>query len=559
VKRTLFQSNQQFDLIVIGGGIHGAFVAWDAALRGLSVALLEQRDFGGATSANSLKTIHGGLRYLQDGNLQLVKAMIRERAHWMRMAPHLVVTQPFVIPTYNRLKHHKMTLRTALKVNDLLTTPQNRNLKNPLPPGRILSANELAKIRDWVEPGATGGALWHDAQIFDTERLLISVILSAAEAGAEVANYIKVKELLHDSTTICGVVAEDRLTGVTSILKGRVVVNCSGAWADSLLAQTHNIDFLPTFPISVAINIVTRRLHNDFALGFTSKLISRSVGARLKENSRLLFVVPWQNHSLIGTWHLPFEGAPGNYSLSPSLLRDFVDEVNRADPSARLKLRDICHVHIGYLPTSTQIQDGRQIRLQRNSQIHDHSQSDRIENLITVTGVKYTMARRAAEDALNLVNKKLGHTVSCSTAQQKITGGKMENFEKYMEVALARRPEQISVESMEHLVRSYGTNSCQLLAYGKEELSWINPLGPTSPVLNAEVIHAIRNEMACTLSDVVRRRLPLGATGVPAPLNLNACAQLMAVELGWDQKRIECEISRVRSEYPMSIIIDSLN
>jgi glycerol-3-phosphate dehydrogenase len=559
VKRTLFKSNQQFDLIVIGGGIHGAFVAWDAALRGLSVALLEQQDFGGATSANSLKTIHGGLRYLQDGNLQLVKLMIHERAHWMRMAPHLVSIKPFVIPTYNRLRRHKLTLRTALKVNDLITNHQNRNLKNLLPPGRILSAHELAEIRDWVEPEATGGALWYDAQIYDTERLLISVILSAVEAGAEVANYTEVKSVLHDGAAIYGVEAKDSLTGATSILKGRVVVNCSGAWADSLLAQTQGIDFRPTFPISIAINIVTRRLHKDFALGYTSKLIPRSIDARSEENSRLLFIVPWQNHSLIGTWHIPVQGAPGEYSLSPSLLQHLVEEVNKADPSAKLNIRDICHVHIGYLPMNTQKREGKQVSLQRNTQIHDHSQSDGIENLITVTGVKYTMARKAAEEAVDLVNNKLGRTVSCSTAQQTITGGKMDNFEKYMERTLAGRSEQISAESMNHLVRSYGTNIPKILAYTNEDSSWIDPLSFQSPVLKAEVIHAIRTEMACTLSDVVRRRLPVGAAGMPDPVNLKACAQVMAVELGWDQKRIECEIDKVRSGYPMSMIIDSLN
>ena len=188
MKRDLAKlSSRQFDILVIGGGIHGALAAWDATLRGLSVALIERGDFGSATSQNSLKTIHGGLRYLQDGNLSRIRTMARERTTWMRIAPHLVHPLDCLMPTRNKLSRSRLVMGTALALNDLLSFDRNRSMDHQkhLKGGSIVSKQKLSHLLPGYDTnGSTGAAVWHDAQIYNSERLLLEFILSSVEEGA---------------------------------------------------------------------------------------------------------------------------------------------------------------------------------------------------------------------------------------------------------------------------------------------------------------------------------------------------------------------------------------
>ena len=195
MKRNLERlANQKFDVLVVGGGIHGAVAAWDAALRGLSIALIERGDFGSATSQNSLKIVHGGLRYLQDGNLSRIRTMARERTTWMRIAPHLVHPLACLTPTRHKLSRSRLVLGAGLVANDTLSFDRNR-IADPekyLPNGRLISQSELSNILpDYDVSNSTGAAVWHDAHIYNTERLLLELILSAVDVGAEVANYVE--------------------------------------------------------------------------------------------------------------------------------------------------------------------------------------------------------------------------------------------------------------------------------------------------------------------------------------------------------------------------------
>lgn len=405
---------QSYDLLVVGGGIYGVCVAWDAAQRGLRVALVERGEFGGATSANSLKTLHGGLRYLQEANLPRMRLMIRERRAWLRLAPDLTRPLPFLLPTGKRGSRHKLLLRVALVINDLVSWDRNQGIppEQHLPHSRILSRSELlARLPGLPGPDVNGGALWYDAQVVDTEKLLNAMLQAAIFRGAQVANQTAVTRFLQHGQRLHGVVVTDQRDGQSYKIQASLVVNCAGAWSDGLLALVNGRSPAPTFHLSTAINLVTRQIVPDVAVGLPSYW---------QGQSRILFMVPWQDSSLIGTWHAPHIGTTPDYQISETTINDCLAEINAAYPPAQLTRADVRQVHAGYLPMHPD--SGHPVRLVRESVIHDHAQTDQIDGLISVIGVKYTTARHTAERAVDLALRKLGRTaVSCQTAHTPIT------------------------------------------------------------------------------------------------------------------------------------------
>src|SRR5688572_20459429 len=307
MKRNLERlANQAFDVLVIGGGIHGAVAAWDAVLRGLSVALIDRGDFGSATSQNSLKTIHGGLRYLQDGNLSRIRTMARERTTWMKIAPHLIHPLTCLTPTRQKLSRSRLVLGIALTANDLLSFDRNylADSEKNLPNGKIISQRELAQLLPGYDVStSTGAAVWHDAQIFNSERLLLEFILSAVNEDAEVANYVEAIGFSQQGNRITGLQAKDVQSGQVFEIQSKVVVNCAGAWIDNLLGKA---SLRSEYATSVAMNIVLDQVWSGVGAG----LPSRPVDGGLPQ---ILFFVPWRNKTMIGTWHIPWNAAPDRF------------------------------------------------------------------------------------------------------------------------------------------------------------------------------------------------------------------------------------------------------
>src|SRR5215216_974667 len=217
MKRNLERlTDQKYDILIVGGGIHGAITAWDAALRGVSVGLIERGDFGSGTSQNSLKIIHGGLRYLQDGNLSRTRTMARERTTWMKIAPHLIHPLACVMPTTQQMTRSRIMMSFVLRANDILSFDRNQ-LADPekdIPAGMVVSQRELSRILPGYDVStSTGAAVWYDAQIYNPERLLLEFILSAVQVGAEAANYVEAINFLRHDDRIVGVQAKDLRTG----------------------------------------------------------------------------------------------------------------------------------------------------------------------------------------------------------------------------------------------------------------------------------------------------------------------------------------------------------
>ena len=545
-------ANGGFDLLVVGGGIHGACIAWDATLRGLSVALIERGDFGQETSANSLKTVHGGLRYLQDADLNLVRMMIQERTSYLNIAPHLVHPLPCLTPTYSRLMKSRMVMGAALKLNDLAGYDRNK-MSDPekyIPPGELFSRQEcLGVLPGLADEGVTGGALWHDAQIYDTERLTLSFVLSAAKSGAVVANYVEAVGFLKKGNNILGIEARDTLSGEQFAIMAKVVVNAAGPWVDGVLENLIPLSNEKIFNHSLAINIITRKLIDGYAVGAPSWPNKMTTVDKDWRVSHMLFFSPWRNHSLIGTFHSHYQGTPNDFKFDEEQLENILSEVNSAYPGAELQLEDITFVHRGFLPENNDSKVG-EVRLVRKGRVLDHSKEDGIHGLITVVGVKYTTARKVAEQAVDLVFKHLGSEPPESKSQfTQLHNGQIERFDHFLSQAMDKDASQISPLTIDHLVRSYGSDYAsvrELIGNNDEDI----PLDlNANQVIRAQVLHAINEEMAVKLSDFIIRRSGLGSTGRPEENSLQMSADIMANELKWGAGKKVKEIDEVRTLY----------
>ena len=552
MKRNLERlANQTFDVLVIGGGIHGAVAAWDAALRGLSVALIERGDFGGATSQNSLKIIHGGLRYLQDGNLFRIRTMASERTTWMMIAPHLVHPLTCLTPTRQKLSRSRLALGVALIANDLLSFDRNR-LSDPekyLPDGKLISKNELAYLLPGYDvSSSTGAAVWHDAQIYSTERLLLEFILSAVDAGAEVANYVEAIGFLKQGNRVTGVQARDVRSGQVFEIQSKVAVNCAGAWIDDILEV---VSLRSEYATSVAMNIVVDQIWSGFAAG----LPSQPKDGRLPQ---ILFFVPWRNKTMIGTWHIPWNAPPDKFSMTEDILQSFINEINSAHPPLQLTLDDIQHVTWGFLPVNKEDGHRQQVRLTRDGVVIDHQKKDHFSGLISVLGVKYTTARVIAEKIIDLAVSKLDvKTKKCQTHLTPVNGGQIKDFNAFLHQAMIDASDVLDAEFIEHLVYTYGSEYRTLFQHIKERPELAERIDLNLPVIKAEIVHALRHEMALTLADVIQRRTELGSAGLPALITLQKCAEIMGEELGWNIEQQVQEIEWVIQKYPFKQIESS--
>jgi glycerol-3-phosphate dehydrogenase len=532
--------------LVVGGGIHGVIAAWDAALRGLSVALIERGDFGCETSQNSLKVIHGGLRYLQDGNIFRIRKMARERTTWMKIAPHLVHPLTCLMPTQNKLSRSRFVLAGALLTNDLISFDRNQleDGEKHLPNGKIISKQELADIIPGYDLSAsTGAASWYDAQVYNTERLLLGFVVSAESAGAVVANYVEATEFLRQGNRIIGAQVRDLLTGQEFEIKSRVVINCAGAWIDDLLSS---VSLRSTYATSIAINLIVDQVWTGVAAG----LPSRPTNDR---PSQILFFVPWQDKTMIGTWHIPWGDKPGSFKLNETLLQGFIKEINSAHPSIHLKLEDVHRVTWGFLPVNKEHAGTGQVKLTRDGVVIDHQKNDQLERLISVIGVKYTTARVVAEKAVDLAVNKLGiHVKKCRTHITQIDGGQIEDFKAFMQQTHSNAPKILDADVIDHLVYTYGSNVHLLLALISEQPDLGMRVDADLPITKAEVVHAVRHEIPMTLNDIIQRRTSLGAAGLPSMASLQSCAEIMGSELDWGDDRVNQEVSAVIEDYALN-------
>jgi glycerol-3-phosphate dehydrogenase len=481
-----------------------------------------------------------------------MRESVRERRTLMRIAPHLVHTLPFLLPTYRDWKRRRPVLAAALLLNDLVSFDRN-HLTAPdkyIPPGRIISREECRKLFPGVlEDGLTGGAIWYDAQIYNSDRLTLSFALSASKAGAEVANYLEVTGFLRDGSRVRGVRAKDIPSGEEIDIRSRVVLNAGGPWIDRMLHLLDGERRPRLFHSSKAMNLVTRPLTKDVAVGLSGKRTHRDDDAWIGKGRRVLFIIPWRGYSLIGTSHAPYRGEADSFEASEEDIQELLDEINDAYPAARLERGDVRLVHRGLLPMVPGSHDGNGVTLVKKYRIRDH-RIEGIDGLITMMGVKYTTARGVAEKAVDRVFGVLEKKAPKSrTAMTPLHGGAIESFSDFLDQEVERKPHGLNEESVRHLVQTYGSAYGEVLRYVEHDRSWAQPLVEASPVLRAEVLHAVREEQALDLASVILRRTELGSAGHPGRPCLESCAAIMAPELEWDQAKVSEEIAKVDEFY----------
>ncbi len=543
-------SSKNFDLLVVGGGIYGACAAWEATSRGLSVALVEKADFSHASSANHLKMVHGGIRYIQHVDIPRIRESCHERSALLRIAPHLVEPLPIIIPTYGHGMKGKEILGAGMALFDLITFDRNRGINDParkIPRGSFLSAAEVVKIVPGIsKEGLTGAAVFHDGQVYNPPRLALSFIRSAAEAGAEVANYAELKNVIIEDGRVVGAEIVDSLSNQPFRINCKSMLLTTGGWTQQLLknATGRPLKRGPAYSRDLAF-VINRPLVKKY--GFACPLMTKDADAVIDRGGRHLFVAPWRGRTLVGVWHGIFDKTPDEVATSEEELRGYLAEVNAAQPSFNLTLDDISLVLTGLTLFGEENQQGNgKMSFGKRSMLIDNAEEQQIQNLVSLIGVRATTARGMAEQAIDLIFRKLDQSKRPSVSSwTRIFGGNFTSIDQLLGTIRTTRNSSITEEICYALARNYGCEYQRVLDYGQTDKSLLQPIGVSS-VIGAEVVHAIREEMAMTLSDVVFRRTDLGTNGVINAEQIACCGKLAAQELGWDDKRLSEEIALVK-------------
>lgn len=483
-----------WDVIVVGGGATGLGTALDAASRGYKTLLLEQADFAKGTSSRSTKLVHGGVRYLAQGDIGLVREALHERGLLLKNAAHLVKNESFIIPNYNWWSGAYYTI--GLSLYDMLA--------GKLSFGRsmhISKAETIARLPSIQQKKLHGGVVYHDGQ-FDDARLAINLAQTALEHGATVLNYFKVTNLLKQDGKICGVSACDMESGREYQLKSKAVINATGVFVDELL-QKDEPHKKPLVKSSQGIHIV---LDRSFMPGDDALMIPKT------DDGRVLFVVPWHGYLLIGTTDTPLD----QHSLEPRALEQEIDFVLRNAGKYLTKAperKDILSVFAGLRPLAAP-QDG-------SAETKEISRSHKLivsaSGLITITGGKWTTYRRMAQDTVDKAIEVAGlQSKLCITTDLPVHG----NMD--------------GVDRNDHLY-VYGSDKNAVLTLVKENPQWAKKLHPAMEYTTAEVIWAVRHEMARTVEDVLARRLRALFLNAHAAMAMAPkVAKLMAEELKRD-------------------------
>jgi glycerol-3-phosphate dehydrogenase len=495
------------DVLVVGGGITGLAIAYDAAQRGLAVGLIERDDFGNAAAVRAWPLAGGDVRF----PALISRQDARERQTLARVAPHALQPVACVIPIYRSVRHGALATRMAFMAATFTRSRGTRELPSSLrlPRARVVSrSHAVQQFPGLRRRGLTGAAVVHDYLAPEPDRLVFAFALAAAEHGAALANHVEALAPLVDGGRVVGVRARDRVSGRTIDIAARITINAAGSEVDALLAP---LGAAARIPFQHRLTIVTTRDAGEDVLG------------GIADGRRPLFLVPWRQRALFGPWY------------GDSDLPAFIGQLNRAFPALDLSVKDITLVHRAHVSGA--------------DHLVDHSVAG-VDVVITAIAASAVTARALAERVTDLAFVKLARPPSpCRTADTILPGGSLRDVGAAIGEVRREYDAGLPTDTIPHLLVAYGSRHRDLLELAAGRPEWRARVAPGSPVIGAELVHAARTEMVTRLADAVVRRTPIGALAEPDVETLARAAAIVGGELLWSADRVRDEITAVRNFY----------
>ena len=525
--RNFYNIQQQtYDLIIIGGGINGAGVARDAALRGLKTILIEKGDFASGTSSWSSRLIHGGLRYLEYFEVPLVRESLREREILLKTAPHLVKPLLLTIPIYAKRSRPYWKIWAGMCLYDLLSYDKT------VPSHRMLPSEEFKQVFRSLDPeGLSGGAQYYDGQVTRAERLCWENIRSAKEAGATVLNYVEVTELIKKGDRISRLHCKDTLSGEEFSLSGQenaVIINTAGPWVDRVDERVTQGTTKQKIGGTKGSHIIVDRF---------AGAPDTSLYVEAKSDGRPFFILPWLDKILIGTTDIPFEGDLDRVKANNAEIDYLITETNNIITSANLTRNDIIFTYCGVRPLP--YEEGKKPgELTRKHILYDRSKEG-IKNIISLIGGKLTTYRHVGEEMVNAALAKMGRkTLPCPTLTALLPGCILAT-DPCIQETMREYSDRIHAKTIYHLFGLYGSKATEVLALTRENPELGDRISENLLDIKAQIVYATETEMAATALDILRRRTTIAMQENYGFNALPVVIDVLSRYCGWSRERCD--------------------
>ncbi|MGB3328404.1 MAG: glycerol-3-phosphate dehydrogenase [Thermomicrobiales bacterium] len=519
-----------FDVMVIGAGINGAGIARDAALRGLRVLLVDKSDLSAGTSSWSSRLIHGGLRYLEHGEVGLVRESLRERERLLRNAPHLVHPLPLTLPIYKGHQRGPLMIRAGMVAYDALSYDKS------LPRHHMYSRDGALDHEPGLNPdGLKAAARYYDAQVEYTERLIVENVLDAIAHGAVVVTYTHVDRIVLEAGVVRGVELTDALTGEQAVAFGRVVVNVTGSWVDTVLRESGIETKAPLVGGTKGTHIIVRAFPG-------APMDALYIEAR--QDGRPYFIIPWNGLYLIGTTDVRYHGNLDWVEPGEDEIAYLLTEANLAIPAAALTRDQVLYAYAGLRPLPW-APEGKEGSITRKHIIHDHA--PQYAGLLSIIGGKLTTFRSLAEETVDAVGTKLRRSLPQERTSRDPLPGAVLPFDPFADKFHQDAPDWIGSRSIDHLLKVYGTRARAVLALAVAEPGLRAVISEESGAIGATIAFAFTDERARTLTDALLRRSMIGYAADAGFGALDAAAAIAAHTQGWSTEQTAAEIDAYRA------------
>lgn len=515
-RKNRFESTKSgYDVVIVGGGVNGLGTAWDAALRGFKVLLVEKGDIGSGTSSWSSRMIHGGLKYLEKYDVPLVRESLKEREWLVKSAPHLVRELRFIIPFYKNNQNSAMILRLGMIAYDILSF--DKSLKS----FEFFSRKKILEKEPGLNPkDLKGGCAYSDAQVDYSERLCYEIALAAKEAGAEILTHVKAIDLNVSNGKVNSIKIKDELSGEEVDVPTKIVINDAGPWIDDVWPKEH---------ISLPrMNGGTKGTHlvlHSFPGAPSDAFYYES------DDARPMMVIPWKDRYLIGSTDIPFVGDLDTASATQDEYDYILYETNKVLPEAKLTKKDVIYAYTGVRPLP--YSEGSKVSdITRRHKIVDHK--DKYDGLYTLVGGKLTTFRQVGEDFGDILSKRLGKNVKCKTRKMKLPGGNITSME---ELRNQIKSTGINENLIKRLADQYGTIGVKLSKFIMEKPERQEIIDEAFGLTVGEVEWAVTFEEAYRLSDVIARRIMTGLEDDLGLGSIESVSKICAKILDWNEER----------------------